>query len=115
MAWDKLIIDESAFSYDIKLDLVEDYYLTTLKIVENCLIDILAHLGIFRRGIPRAELEASFDEISCFPKIIKKVLDTMIKRGIVFEINTSGLRRPEAVTYPNRSILVLYKELGVLF
>ncbi len=109
---DKLIIYESAFTFDTKIDLVEEYYLATLKIVENCHIDILAHLGMFRRGIARAGLDTSFDEITYFPKIIKNILSTMIERGIALEINTSGLRRPEAVTYPNKNILKLYKELG---
>ena len=109
---DKLILDEAVFDSSNKLDLVEEYYLTTIKIVENCKIDILAHLGIFRRGISRAGLETDFDEVSIFPSILRRILGTMIERGIALEVNTSGLRRPESVTYPNRSVLNLYRELG---
>ncbi len=108
----KLIINESAFTDKTKIDLVEEYYLTTLKIVESCQIDILAHLGMFRRGIARAGLDTSFDEIRNFPSLLKQILNTMIEKKIVLEVNTSGLRRPEAVTYPGKNVLTLYKELG---
>lgn len=109
---DKLILDKVAFNKGNKMELVEEYFATTLKIVEDCQIDILAHLGIFRRGISRAGLSTGFDEIKYFPSIIEKIFSTMIERGIALELNTSGLRRPEQTTYPGKHLLSLYKKLG---
>jgi len=92
--------------------IVEQYYNETLEMVEKADIDILAHMGLFRRGLALAGIKHDFKDELLWPKIIRRILETLIERNIALELNTSGLRRKERTTYPSREILLLYKELG---
>ncbi len=109
---DDLILDEKPFLSGDAMEIVEEYYRQTLKIVQKSSINILAHMGIFRRGMARAGLAVDFDETEVFSGLLRNILNTMILRGIALEVNTSGLRRPENLTYPIREIVRLYMELG---
>lgn len=109
---DGLILDEKPFIRGGALGIVERYYKETLEIVRTCPINILAHMGIFRRGMVRAGLAVDFDETVLFPSLMREILGTMIRRGIALEVNTAGLRRPEKTTYPIAGVLRLYSELG---
>lgn len=109
---DDLILDEKPFLSGDPMEIVEEYYRQTLEIVQKSSINILAHMGIFRRGMARAGLTVDFDETGLFPGLLRNILKTMILRGIALEVNTSGLRRPENLTYPIREVLRLYLELG---
>jgi len=109
---DRLLLDESAFSSTDPMALVEEYFSRTLEIVENCDLDILAHLGIFRRGLAKAGISTDFDETRLWPVLLERILLTMIERNIALEVNTAGLRRSESVTYPNSAVLRLYRTLG---
>ncbi|MCD4708702.1 MAG: PHP domain-containing protein [Candidatus Sabulitectum sp.] len=109
---DRLILDEKPFLGKNTLGVVEQYYKETLKIVQTCPINILAHMGIFRRGMARAGLAVDFDETALFNSLIRDILETMIQRGIALEVNTAGLRRPEGTTYPTASVIRMYAELG---
>lgn len=109
---DGLILDEAPFLHGDHREIVEKYYRETLKIVQYSSINILAHMGIFRRGMTRAGLAVDFDETILFPSLIREIFATMIHRGIALEVNTSGLRRPEKTTYPTAGVLRLYAELG---
>jgi len=108
----RLVLNGKAFQEGSAVDLVEEYYRNTLAIVQNTDISILAHMGIFRRGMARAELSTGIDEVSLFPALLRKILQTMINRGIALEVNTAGLRRPEKTTYPTAAVLRLYSSLG---
>jgi histidinol-phosphatase (PHP family) len=109
---DRFLLDESAYASTDPLELVEEYLRRTLEIVENCELDILAHLGIFRRGLAKAGISTGFDETILWPVLLERILVTMIERNIALEVNTSGLRRLESVTYPNHAVLRLYRTLG---
>jgi len=91
---------------------VEQYYLETLSMVEKSDMDILAHMGLFRRGLAMAGLDHSFDETELWPDTISRILETIIERKIALELNTSGLRRKERTTYPTPEILELYRNAG---
>jgi len=108
----RLVLGEKAFQAGNAMDLIEEYYRETLAIVQNTNISIIAHMGIFRRGMARAGLSTDIDEVSLFPVLLKKILQTMINRGIALEVNTAGLRRPEKTTYPAEGVLRLYLSLG---
>ncbi|OPX29680.1 MAG: hypothetical protein B1H09_06030 [Gemmatimonadaceae bacterium 4484_173] len=108
----RLVLDEKAFQTGNAIELVEEYYRGILAIVQNTDINIIAHMGIFRRGMARAGLSTDLDETILFPSLLKKILQTMISRGIAFEVNTAGLRRPEKTTYPTAAVLRLYSSLG---
>jgi histidinol-phosphatase (PHP family) len=109
---DRFLLDESAYASTDPLELVEEYLRRTLEIVKNCELDILAHLGIFRRGLAKAGISTGFDETILWPVLLERILVTMIERNIALEVNTSGLRRLESVTYPNHAVLRLYRTLG---
>ena len=94
------------------LEIVEQYYTETLQMVEKADIDILAHMGLFRRGLTLAGLEHDFNELELWPDTILRILETIIERNIALELNTSGLRRKEKITYPAPEILVQYKKMG---
>lgn len=109
---DLLVLGPEAFRKASPLDIVERYYRTTLEMLRNPEFNILAHLGIFRRGMALAGLETDFDETALWPGLLQDVLGSIIARGIVLELNTSGLRRRERTTYPTIPVLELYRSMG---
>lgn len=84
----------------------KDYYLQNLKLVSGCDIDILAHLGVFKRYYHSHVSDALF-----FP-IIRDIFNVMIERKIALEINFSGFRKTCKELIPTREVLDLYFEMG---
>ena len=85
---------------------IRDYYLQNLALVSNCDIDVLAHLGVYKRcynSIP--------DERIHYP-IIQDIFRVIIDRKIALEINYSSLRRGYPSFIPEQHILELYLALG---
>jgi len=82
-----------------------DYYEQNLLLVETCDIDVLAHLGVYKRYF-----QSSPDETHCL-LIIKKIFEVMIKKGIALEINFSCLRKTYKHLLPEDNYLLLYKNL----
>ncbi len=109
---DHLVLGPDVFKTLSPHEVAVRYYRTTLEMLENPLFHILAHLGIFRRGMALAGLDTSFDETLLWPGLLEDVLGAVISRGIVLELNTSGLRRREKTTYPSIPVLKLYRSLG---
>lgn len=107
-----MILGKEVYKDGDTLEIVEEYFIETLRIVEVSDIDILAHMGLFRRGLALAGLKHDFNELELWPDTIRRILETMICRDIALELNTSGLRRKEKVTYPTPEILGLYREMG---
>ncbi len=85
---------------------IEAYYRLNLRLVNDCDIDILAHLGVYQRYY-KAVPEESF----ALP-IIKDIFRTLIERGIALEINYSAYRKPLGCCLPNPAVLDLYREMG---
>jgi histidinol-phosphatase (PHP family) len=106
------ILDPDPFQHGDPLELVEEYYRELLTMTRTCDIDVLAHAGICRRGMCRAGMDVSFDETALWPGLMTELIDSLIQRKIALEVNTSGLRRPEAVTYPTQKVLSLFSTLG---
>lgn len=109
---DGLILGGEVFAKEDHLAVVEEYYRETLTMVETAEMDVLAHMGLFRRGLAMAGLDTSLDETELWPGTVRRILETLISRGIALELNTSGLRRAEKITYPTPRLLELYSELG---
>lgn len=107
-----LILDETPFQSGNPMELVERYYRENLLIAGSGQVNILAHLGIFRRGMARAGLPVDFDETHLFPELLRELFTAMVDTGTVLEVNTAGLRRPERTAYPTASVLRLYSETG---
>nr|MDK2850653.1 histidinol-phosphatase family [Candidatus Cloacimonadota bacterium] len=87
-------------------DQITDYYLSNLKLVQECDIDVLAHLGVYKRyyNIPPEE-----DHVK---NLIKEIFTVIIERGIALEINLSGLHKPYHEIIPEPKYIELYKDLG---
>lgn len=109
---ESMILSERAFQGHDPLRIIHRYYSETLDILERGGIHIIAHMGIFRRGMARAGLSVDLDETALFPDLLQRVLELVIDTEVALEVNTAGLRRPEGTTYPTPSVLRLYRELG---
>ncbi len=85
---------------------VEDYYRQNLELVQTCDINILAHLGVYKRYYTEVP-----DESHC-NSIIADIFRVMIDRGIVLEINYSAFRKPYQRLLPELHHIEIYRELG---
>jgi histidinol-phosphatase (PHP family) len=83
---------------------ISKYYLLNLKMVENCDINVLGHLGIFCRYLKH--------DISHVKPILKDIFQTMIERNIALEINYSGLRKSTKQIMPHIPVLEQYASEG---
>jgi len=85
---------------------VKDYYLQNLNLVTNCNIEVLAHLGVYKRHYP-----AIPNESNAYP-ILKDIFSVMVERKIALEINLSALRNGYPSFLPEPHIIGLYKQQG---
>lgn len=107
-----MVLGSEVYADADPLEIVEQYYIETLQMVEEADMDILAHMGLFRRGLALAGLKHDFNELELWPDTIRRILEIIIDRNIALELNTSGLRRKENITYPTPLILDLYHRIG---
>lgn len=109
-AYSQMDLSTSAISREALVGLMERYLELVTDMAENHDFDILAHLtcpfryanGKFDRGLTDEEFE----------KPIKHILNTVIRRNIALEINTSGLGTALDATMPSERILAWYREAG---
>lgn len=85
---------------------VEDYYQENLLLVEKCDINILGHLGIYKRYLTKQP-----DETALLP-IIDKIFQTIIAKDIALEVNYSPLRKSYNNLIPEPSLIKRYLKLG---
>jgi histidinol-phosphatase (PHP family) len=77
--------------------------------VETGWFDTIGHLDLPKRYAP--ETHRHFDPLA-FRDALEPIFAAMIARGISFEINTSGMRRPSRASLPGPSIVRWYVEAG---
>jgi histidinol-phosphatase (PHP family) len=85
---------------------VTEYYQHNLELVSTCDIDVLAHLGVYKRHYKYVP-----DESMALP-IIKSIFEVMITRNIALEINFGALRRGYPNFHPEPEHLELYHNMG---
>ncbi|MDI9528922.1 MAG: histidinol-phosphatase HisJ family protein [Candidatus Cloacimonadota bacterium] len=85
---------------------IVSYYRLNLDLVQHCKIDVIAHLGVYKRYY-----EDMPDESFC-RDILKDIFQTMVERGIALEINFSSLRKPYARILPEEWQIELYMDCG---
>ena len=85
---------------------VNDYYEQNLLLVETCDIDILAHLGVYKRYYK------SLPDESQALSLIQKIFTTIIAKGIALEFNYSSFRKTYQSLLPEPAYLELYKAMG---
>ena len=71
--------------------------------------DVLGHLDYVKRYL-RRDWDVPMGATE--PAVLDPILQALIDAGVVPEINTAGMRRPEAESYPSWPILRRYRELG---
>ncbi len=85
---------------------IRDYYKQNLSLVSNCNIDVLSHLGVYKRFYDcRPDESNSID-------IIKELFTVMIAKNIALEINYSCYRKPYRRLIPEEDQLELYYNMG---
>jgi histidinol-phosphatase (PHP family) len=87
-------------------DDILEYYQNNLRLVQTCDIDVLAHLGVYKRYYT-----VSPSESHCL-EVIKEIFKTMIEKGIALEINFSAFRRTYQNFHPEPEYLELYRNMG---
>lgn len=85
---------------------IRDYYRQNLQMVESCNINVLAHLGVYKRYYQKAP-----DETHC-NDLIDEIFRTMIAKGIALEINYSSFRKIYPSLLPELFHLQRYRDLG---
>lgn len=85
---------------------VKDYYEQNLSLVSECDIDVLAHLGVYKRYYSNKPDESNVSHI------IDEIFRVMIRRGISLEVNTSGFRKTYKRSIPEFDILERYYNIG---
>lgn len=88
-----------------KSDILE-YYERNLILVETCEVDVLAHLGVYKRYY-----QSMPDEEHCLT-VIKQIYEVMIAKNIALELNLACLRKPYKSLIPELPYLELYHKLG---
>lgn len=85
---------------------VRDYYEQNLELVSICDIDVLAHLGVYKRyyNTPPDEREHE--------SLIREIFGVMIQKGIALEINFSSLYKPYQRCLPEPYYLELFQKMG---
>ena len=109
-AYSQMDFSESAINREKLVGLVERYFELVTDMAENHDFDVLAHLtcpfryinGKYGRGLADGEFE----------KPVKHILNTVIRRKIALEINTSGMGTALNSTMPSERIIGWYRELG---
>jgi histidinol-phosphatase (PHP family) len=81
------------------------YFEAVTHMMTSGLIDVVGHLEYFKRW-------GGDYSSSDYESVIVPVLETLIERTLVLEVNTSGLRHPVCDTYPSFTVLKWYRALG---
>ncbi len=99
----------SYFSGKSVRDAYVPYFDAAISVVESGLFDALAHPDLVKRHGSRYFGKFVFED---FDPEIQSLLSAVISKGIILEVNSSGLRQPPEEAYPGWEAILMYKELG---
>lgn len=85
------------------------YFADVQKMAETCDFDVLAHLTCPLRYLNATRMRVDAHD---YAPQIRGILQTIIRRAIALEINTSPFRTGKTETMPDRWIAALYRDLG---
>jgi histidinol-phosphatase (PHP family) len=88
---------------------VEPYFAEVERAIRSDLFDTLGHLDQCKRWLLPWFPTAAFATI---PESYEPLLRALVETGMALEVNTSGLRRPEAEMYPARWVVERFRQLG---
>jgi histidinol-phosphatase (PHP family) len=83
----------------------QEYFKAVEALITSGICDIVGHLEYFKRW-------GGSYSFSDFENEISVILQQIIERNLVLEINTSGLHDRAEDTYPSLKVVKLYKSLG---
>jgi histidinol-phosphatase (PHP family) len=90
-------------------EVIEPYFAEVTAAARSELFDTIGHLDFVKRHlVPYIQP----DELTAAPELYEPVLRALIEAGAALEVNTSGLRQQAKETYPNATIVALYRSLG---
>ena len=85
------------------------YFDELYKMVNADFFQIVGHFDVIKRyGI---QFYGRFNALK-YKGIIKPILEVMVRKGIVMEVNSSGYRQMPKEPYPSKNILSMYAECG---
>ena len=85
-------------------------YLEQVRLaVETGWFDTIGHLDLPKRYAPRTHRD--YDPLA-YRERLEEIFSAMIRRGVAFEINTSGLRQTPKTSMPGPAIVRWYIEVG---
>ena len=90
-------------------DVFLPYYEQVRLAVETGWFDTIGHLDLPKRYAPRTHRD--YDPLA-YGEPLKSVFAAMIRRGVAFEINTSGLRQTPKTSMPGPAVVRWYVEAG---
>lgn len=104
------VIDFSEYSESELIDFLDRYFTEMAELVETGDFDVLAHLDCPLRYVVGKYGRAV--DMTRYDDIIGKILQTVVRRGIALEVNTSGWRGALNRTMPGFDILKRYYAMG---
>jgi histidinol-phosphatase (PHP family) len=90
-------------------EIVAPYFDEVIGAARSGLFDTIGHLDFVKRYLVPHVLPA---ELAAAPELYEPVLLALVESGTALEVNASGLRQLPRETYPRRSIVDRYRELG---
>ncbi len=84
-------------------DAIDEYYNLMLKSIQTCEFQAMAHIDFPRRY---------FDNWNVSDTIMDEILNAMIKKDIILEVNTSSIMNASDEPLPRYSIIDRYVQLG---
>ncbi len=85
------------------------YFEETKELAASDGIDVIGHIGYFRRYMLRDGFDVSLDD---YNDMIREVFGIAIANGVGIEANTSGIWQGLGSTIPDSARLKMYKECG---
>ncbi|HBT20121.1 MAG TPA: histidinol phosphate phosphatase [Peptococcaceae bacterium] len=100
------------FSKHSASEMLRDYYSILEEAVASGIYNALAHLDVYKRfGLKYYSRE----ELEKLPKEAERAVKEAVKRGIAFEINTSGYRQGPGEPFPGKKLLKYCVDQGARF
>ena len=90
-------------------EIVAPYYAEIIGAARSGLFDTIGHLDVVKRYLHPHVTAA---DLAQRPDLQEPALQAIVESGVSLEVNSSGLRYPGAETYPSRSVVARYRELG---
>lgn len=90
-------------------DIMAPYFAEVTAAARSGLFDTIGHMDFVKRNLVPFVQPA---QLTAAPELYEPVLRAMIEAGTALEMNTSGLRQQAKETYPNPTVVALFRAMG---